>query len=305
MELAVLKQHAREAGFDACGAAPCRPMPVEMSRVEAWIRQDLHAGMRFMENHPDLRRDPAMLYPGARSVIVCLMRYPADSGYVPGTPRIAAYARFPDYHYIIKERLAELLVRIRQLDPGCDGRAFVDSGPLLEKSWAVEAGLGWQGRHSLLIHPEFGSFCFIGIILTTLQLNTYDVPYAENRCGSCRRCIESCPTGAIPERGPIDCRRCLSYQTIENRGAIPGEWVPALGDRLFGCDTCQDVCPWNKCTTLSGHSFFRVEEGLYRVTEQEWLTMGTGEFRRRFGHTPLARAGLKKIKQTLSQKTTI
>ena len=301
--LSSIKKYASDIGFDACGVAPCRPMKEEVSVMKDWVRQDLHAGMGYMEKHMDLRINPSALYDGTKSVVVCLISYKTGRRYDEGIPQIASYARSADYHYMIKKRLARLLDHIQELDPTCNGRIFVDSGPVLEKHWAVEVGLGWQGRHSLLIHPKLGSFCFIGTILTSLELPEYDTPYGKNRCGSCRECIDRCPADAIRENGLIDCRKCLSFQTIENRGPVPEDLLPALENRLFGCDTCQDVCPWNQKPEPRNHSFFQPEESLYAITEKEWLEMGTGEFKRRFGHTPLARAGLKKLKQTLRQKS--
>ena len=300
--LAFVKEQALSIGFDACGVARCRPMPEPGRALGEWLRTGRHAGMAFMENHTDLRIDPERLAEGTKSVVVCLISYKTDRKYVDGIPQIASYARCRDYHYVVKQKLEQLLDVLKALSPGITGRCFVDSAPVFEKSWAVEAGLGWTGRHSLLIHPELGSCCFIGTILTSFEPEEYDLPFAENHCGTCRRCIDACPTAAIQEGGSIDARRCCAYQTIENRGPIPDELVPALGARLFGCDTCQDVCPWNAKPTPQNHAVFEPVEGVYDTTGEEWLGMGSGEFKRCFGRTPLARAGLKKIKQTLRQK---
>lgn len=295
MRLDILKQTAAALGFDACGAARVRALPDEARRLGGWLRAGCHAGMGYLEKYADLRQDPAALVEGARTVVVCLIGYKSGREYPAGIPQIASYARFADYHRTIKPMLAALLDHF-----GGEGRAFVDTGPVLEKRWAVEAGLGWQGRHSLLIHPRLGSRCLIGTIVTPVELDGYDRPFAENRCGNCRRCVERCPTGAIRADGTIDCRRCLSYQTIENRGPIPEELLPALGERLFGCDTCQQACLWNESAPQAAHPLFQADEGLFSITREAWLAMGSGEFRRRFGHTPLARAGLKKLKTTLS-----
>lgn len=297
MLLATLKQTAAALGFSACGAARVRPLAEEMARLNEWIGAGCHAGMGYMEKYADLRENPAALVEGARTVIVCLVGYHSDRKYPKNTPQVASCARFADYHRTIGEMLATLMDRL-----GSGGRAFVDTGPILEKRWAVEAGLGWQGRNSLLIHPRLGSQCLIGTIVTPLALDAYDPPFTENRCGTCRRCVESCPTGAIRGEGTIDCRRCLSCQTIENRGPIPEKLLPVLGDRLFGCDTCQQVCPWNEHAPAAAHPLFQEDESIFPITREEWLAMGSGEFRRRFGHTPLVRAGLKKLKTTLMQR---
>ena len=300
--LSDIKSRAHELGFDACGVARRRTMQAEYTALEAWTGSGRHAGMDYLTRYADLRIDPARLFGGTESVIVCLISYKTARPYSPGIPRIASYARSADYHYTVKQKLEQLLAFIREAVPGTEGRCFVDSAPVLEKNWAVEAGLGWMGRNSLLIHPELGSFCFIGIILTTLRPDGYDPPFAKNLCGNCRKCVDACPVGAIGEDGFIDARRCLSYQTIENRGPVPDELLPGLGDRLFGCDTCQEVCPWNVKPVDREHRIFAPVEGIYEMGAGDWLALGSGAFKRRFGQTPLARAGLKKLKQTLLQK---
>ncbi len=199
-----------------------------------------------MENHREKRNDPSLLVENCRSVIVCLARC-LRAEPEPGIPFIASYARSDDYHYLLRSRLDQLLGTIRTEYPGVDGKVFTDSAPVMERTWAIEAGLGRIGRNGLLIHPRFGSFCLIGGILTDLEADGYDSPLAteEPDCDGCDRCIVSCPTGAIRKGGMIDSNRCLSYHTIENRGPVPEPLVPKLGDRLFGCDTCQSVCPGN------------------------------------------------------------
>jgi epoxyqueuosine reductase len=307
ISLSDIKQVAREVGFDACGVARLRPMEAEARELEAWIARGYHAGMDYMTRYIDLRRDPAGLLAGAQSVIVCLMSYKTDRKYAEGIPRIAAYARSGDYHYSIKRRLEALAERLQTLTPESRARCFVDSAPVLEKAWAVEAGLGYIGRNTLLIHPELGSFVLIGTILTTLPLSEYDTPYPENHCGGCHKCVENCPAGALRAdgslvpNGGLDANRCLSYQTIENRQPIPENLLPRLAGRLFGCDSCQDICPHNAAAPIKNHDIFQPIEGIYDQSAEAWLALSNSAFKRRFGHTPLARAGLRKIKQTIEQ----
>lgn len=288
-----IKKEATEIGFDACGIALCRPLREQKEPFECWINNGYNAGMHYMEDNLDKRIDPTLLIKDTRSVIVCLLNYRKDKQQPEEFPRIASYARSVDYHFFMKAMLNRLLDFILALLPETTGRAFVDSAPVMERNWAVEAGLGWIGKNSLLIHPVLGSQVFIGTILLTAELDEYDSPFGSERCGECDMCIRHCPGGAIIKKGIIDANRCLSYQTIENRLPVPEYLIPALGNRLFGCDTCLDVCPWNIKKEPSGKIYGTTEE-LFNLSAQEWLSMGSGEFKRRFGPTPLSRCGLKK-----------
>ena len=293
-----IRAAALELGFSACGIARYRRLDEQPSYLERWLRAGKHAGMEYMARHVGERLDPALLLPGVRSVIVCLAAYGQDAVLSPGTPRIASYAWGKDYHFVLKGLLGRLLEKLQEKIPGASGRAFVDSAPVLERRWAVEAGLGWIGRSSLLIHPRLGSRTFVGVLLTDAVLDC-DEPYRENGCGSCRRCISACPAGAIGGDGTVDARRCLSYHTIENRGTIPPQIAEVLGNRLFGCETCQEACPHNSGVVPALSPLFAPVGGLPDVRAQEWLAMGSGEFRRRFAQTPLSRCGLRKLKETV------
>ncbi|MCD8186817.1 MAG: tRNA epoxyqueuosine(34) reductase QueG, partial [Rikenellaceae bacterium] len=288
-ERSVLQAQALALGFDACGVARCRPMHRVTDTLSRWIGMGLHAQLSYLERNRELQEDPSLLLEGAVSVIVCLMSYKTDREPGVRLPRIAAYARGADYHYVLKEKLSALARFLEQSVPGTRSRAFVDSAPIAEKSWAVEAGLGWIGRNSLLIHPQLGSMCFIGILLTTWVPKQYDSPFTENRCGSCENCRKACPSGAVRLDGLIDARACLSYHTIENRGEIPKHLLPLLGNRLFGCDACQECCPWNRTATLKNHPEFAPLPDLSVLSTEEWLRMGHGEFKSRFRHSPLFR----------------
>lgn len=245
----LIKNKAKELGFDACGIAEVASADTEVLFFDRWIAEGCHAGMKYMENYRDIRLNPAGLVEGARSVIsVALNYYPAQKQ-SPDSPRISYYAYGKDYHIVVKDKLRQLWEYITSLVPVLDStlpvaRFFTDSAPILERYWAWKAGLGWIGKNTNLIIPGKGSFFFLGEIVTTLELD-YDTPQ-KNRCGTCRRCLDSCPTGALERPGHLNANKCISYLTIEHKGDIPSEQASRLGDRLYGCDTCQEVCPWNR-----------------------------------------------------------
>lgn len=203
-------------------------------------------------------------------------------------PILSRYAYGANYHDVIKKKLDLILNLIRNANPGTDGRSIVDSAPALEKAWAVEAGLGWQGRHSIVINREIGSFFFIGIIVLNIELE-YDKPDKNNYCGNCRLCIESCPTGAINENGTIDARKCIANLTIENRGPIPEEIIPKIEGRIYGCDKCQEVCPWNKNAKTNNTPEFDISPELQKLTRNEWLSLSQDQFNMLFKKSSLKR----------------
>jgi len=206
----------------------------------------------------------------------------------PNVPVISRYAFGINYHDVITKKLEVMLEFIRGLEVETDGRSFVDSEPLLEKAWAVEAGLGWQGRHSIVINDKIGSFFFIGVIVLNLNLD-YDNPYKENRCGNCRLCIDQCPTGAINEDGTIDARKCIANLTIENRGPIPEDIIPKIGGRVYGCDKCQEVCPWNRHAKSHNTPEFVLPEELRLMKKEEWLNLTREQFDRLFKDSAVER----------------
>ena len=291
-----IHSRAEILGFDRCGIARCRPLEERRGLLERWLAQGRHGGLTYMERNLDKRIDPALLVEGARSVVVCAISYnrPPAAGVAS---RIASYARGRDYHPVLKEKLHELLAYIRDLHPGTSGRVFVDTAPILEKSWAAEAGVGRIGRHSLLIVPGLGSFVVLGLIVTDAELEP-DPPFlAPDPCGSCRACIEACPVGAIGNDRTIDASLCISRRTIEAEAGDEGD----LHGWIFGCDICQLACPHNRHAPVSAHTCFAPAGDIGQMTETDWLQLSGTDFQNRFGDTPLARCGLERIQRRIRQ----
>ena len=252
-----------------------------------------------MGNHFDLRTDPRKLVPGARSVVSLAFNYHNPERQAdPDAPRISQYAYGEDYHHVLRAKLKELLAWMRETYGEVNGRVFVDSGPVLERDWARHAGLGWVGRHTLLIHPRAGSWFFLAELIIDLPL-VADNPM-EDRCGTCRRCIEACPTDAISPAGYVlDASRCISYLTIELREAIPHEFQSRMEGWAFGCDICQEVCPWNRFATRHDESAFEPLEGLLEMDVKEWKEMTEEVFGRMFGRSALRRTGLEGLRRNI------
>ena len=243
---AIVKKVARELGFDYCGIAQAKRLEEDERKLTNWLQKGLHGNMHYMENYFDLRVDPTRLVPGAKSVITLLLNYYPSEKQEDSAPRISKYAYGKDYHLVIKEKLYAFLAELKASIGAIEGRGFVDSAPVLERAWAREAGLGWIGKNGNLIHKNAGSFYFIATLITDLKLQADD-PFTKDFCGTCNRCVEACPTGAILPEKVIDGSRCISYYTIELKSHIkPTLEKGQLDGWLFGCDTCQGVCPWNR-----------------------------------------------------------
>ncbi len=292
-----VKAKAAGLGFAGCGFASLQPCERDARALQSWLDNGFHGAMGFMARHAQVRSDPSLIFDGARSAVVVAMNYRAAKMQPCDAPQIAQYAYGADYHYIIKEKLKLLSAYLLSERPGCRTLESVDTLPLPEKMLAARAGLGWIGKNTLLNHPAHGSFVFVGVIATDLEFAP-PAPH-ENRCGNCTRCIDACPTGAIAAPYIIDARRCIAYHTIEDRGDIPPDVAALMGNRLFGCDACQTACPWNATPVYATEKAFDMLPGLDRMTALEWKDISPGEFRRRFAHSPLRRAGLKKIRKTL------
>ena len=280
--------------FDAIGVAAIGPIENEMRHLELWLEKGYAGDMRYMHNNLHLRANPKELLPEAKSMIMVLMNYYPRRWQPADKPQIAAYAYGNDYHHIVKSKLSQLAEEINKVAPHSYA-VFCDSAPVLERYWASRAGLGWIGRNGMLVNPRLGTFTFIGTLITSLDLE----PNKEmgNRCGTCRRCVDACPTNAILNK-TIDARRCLSYQTIEKRGDIDNELIEVAENTLYGCDRCQLACPWNRFAHPHNHLEL---EPIEEIFELDWTSMSRSEFNRKLKFSPMQRAGLKKIKARYEQ----
>lgn len=294
-----VKSTAVNCGFEFCGIAKAVPMDDDARRLEAWLHKGFHGKMQYMENHFDLRTNPSLLVPGARSVITLLKNYYPAETQKRGAPRISKYAYGDDYHFFIKEKLREFLHVLRGNIGEINGRGFVDSAPVLERSWAQRSGLGWVGKNGNLINKKEGSFFFIATLITDLELE-YDDPLYKDYCGSCRRCIDACPTGAILENKVIDGSRCISYFTIELKDMlIPAEMKNKFDGWMFGCDTCQDVCPWNRFSKPTRDEALRPIPEILDLGSDEWMDMSEEYFKNIFNKSPLKRSKYEGIRRNL------
>lgn len=280
--------------FDAWGVARIEPIDEEIAHLRKWLESGYAGEMRYMHNNLHLRANPKELLPEAKSMIMVLMNYYPKEWQPKDRPQIAAYAYGNDYHHIVKSKLTELAEEINKVAPH-KYAVFCDSAPVLERYWAARAGLGWIGKNGMLVNPKLGTFTFIGTLITSLDLEPSGE--MENRCGTCRKCIDTCPTGAIIDK-TIDARKCLSYQTIEKRGEVDNELIEVAGNTLYGCDRCQLACPWNRFAQPHNHPELEPTEGIF---ELDWASMSRSEFNRKLKFSPMQRAGLKKIKARYMQ----
>ena len=294
----LVKQLAREHGFDFCGVAKADFLEEEAPRLERWLRLGKHGDMAYMNNWFDKRLDPRKLVDGAKSVICLMQNYYTNSEQSdPQAPRIAKYARGKDYHWVLKQKLFAIVDRLKREIGEFNFRVFVDSGPVLEKAWAAKAGLGWIGKNSLLLNRERGSFYFLCEIIVDFDLD-YDQPIADF-CAKCRKCIDACPTGALAEPRILDARRCISYFTIEYRGDLPAELRDKFSNWMFGCDICQDVCPWNRKSTPHSVPEFDAVPELLDKTKAEWQEITRDVYHRLFKDTAVTRTRFEGLKRNI------
>ncbi|MBN2812652.1 MAG: tRNA epoxyqueuosine(34) reductase QueG [Bacteroidales bacterium] len=295
----LIKAAAQKMGFDACGISRVARLDEEAKRLDSWLENHYHGSMTYMENHREKRVDPSLLVKGAQSVISVILNYfPEKKQEDPEAPVISKYAYGRDYHKVIRDRLYLLLRYINEEITPASGRAFTDSAPVLDKVWAARAGLGWIGKNTCLISRKLGSFVFIGELVVTIPLR-YDNPI-RNYCGTCTKCIEACPTHAIIAPGVLDARRCISYLTIENKGDIDDEFRKKLGNRVFGCDVCQEVCPWNHKAVPHQMPELEPVPGLLEMTRDDWQELAEEEFNLMFGETALKRPGFAGLRRNLA-----
>ncbi len=293
-----IKQFATEVGFDLVGITTPREFEFNRTMIEEWIEHGGADSLSYMKKYMDIRFNPANLLEGTQSIVVCGVNYKNDYSISQSSehhPKIASYAHTRDYHKTIRKQLKELLSRLQQLSPTLQGRCCVDTAPLLEKQLALEAGLGWIGRQSLLITPQFGSFVLLGVLLLTSQVDRYDTPYTKVGCGSCRLCIENCPAGAILEQRMIDSRLCISALTVECDNPKEED----LHGWIFGCDECQSCCPHNQRSPMATNRAFAPI--FTPPTYTEWQEMSQESFTEKFKSTPLKRGGLERLRRNSSR----
>ena len=296
-ELADFTRRAALAlGFDACGITDLAPNAASPA-LQRWLEQNYHGDMAYMARQFAVRREPACSWPEAISIVVVLHYYYSREGSYRGECRVARYAQGDDYHKVTLDKLRDLASALVSAAGSGSFKYYVDAGPLPERELARRAGLGWVGKNTMLIHPGIGSFTFIGCLLTALVLAP-DTPFEEDRCGTCRACLDACPTNAFPEPRVLDARRCIAYLTIESRADIPDTLRPLVGDNLFGCDICQDVCPWNlKFATPAREPRFAAPQPDARPPLAELASIDDATFEAVFGHTAMERAGARGLRR--------
>ena len=294
-----IRQWTRDLGFDYCGIARAEVLDDDARRLETWLNKGMQGTMQYMENHFDLRIDPSRLVPGAKSVITLLMNYFPAQEQLPAAPRVAKYAYGQDYHEVIRSRLKDLLGKIRENIGEVEGRGFVDSAPVLERSWAVRSGLGWIGKNGNLLTRQAGSFFFIATLIVDLDLE-YDVAFAGDYCGTCTKCIDACPTGAIAADKVVDGSKCISYFTIElKEKLIPDKMKGQFDDWLFGCDACQDICPWNRFSRPTEEPAFSPIPAILNFRTSDWEDLTEEGFKDIFRHSAIKRSRWSGIRRNL------
>jgi epoxyqueuosine reductase len=281
-----IKGQAHALGFELAGIAPAAPAD-GFDRLCDWLGRGYDGEMDYMRRHAEARRHPAAVLPEVRSVVMVGMNY-APGGESPSAGKIARYAQGADYHDVLRRRLNQLLARVQEQVPGCRGRAVVDTAPLLERDFARRAGLGWFGKNTMLLNKRHGSYFFLGALLLDLELRP-DPPHETSHCGTCTACLDACPTQAFAAPGLLDSRRCLSYLTIEVKGPVPEEMRPAMSEWLFGCDVCQEACPWNRKAPPTAEPALAARPDLMAVDLLELMGLSQEEFRRRFRGTAIWR----------------
>ena len=295
----IVKTEAERLGFSYCGISKAEFLEEEAPRLEQWLLQNRHGKMAYMANHFDKRLDPRLLVPGARSVVSLLYNYfPSQKQADPEAPKISKYAYGIDYHYVVREKLKELLSVLQNKIGDIGGRVFVDSAPVLEKAWAAKSGLGWIGKNSNLITKKSGSFFFIAELILDLDLEA-DAPISDY-CGTCTRCIDACPTAAIIKPQVVDGSKCISYFTIELKDAIPLEMSGKFENWTFGCDVCQDVCPWNRFSKPHHEPQFQPKEELMKMKKKDWEEITDEVFKKIFQDSAVERTGYDGLKRNLN-----
>lgn len=293
----LIKSEAKRLGFLSCGISKAGFLEEEAPRLENWLNQNHHGQMAYMENHFDKRLNPTLLVDGAKSVVSLLLNYYPSESQNPDSYKISKYAYGQDYHFVIKEKLSELLHFIQSEIGEVSGRAFVDSAPVLDKAWAAKSGLGWMGKNSNLLTRQVGSFYFIAELILDLELG-YDHAVTDH-CGSCTACLDACPTQAIVAPYVVDGSKCISYFTIELKDNIPDAMKGQFDDWAFGCDVCQDVCPWNRFSKPHNEPLFSPNEQLLSFSKKDWEEITEETFKKVFKNSAVKRAKFEGLKRNI------
>ncbi|MFC4097627.1 tRNA epoxyqueuosine(34) reductase QueG [Euzebyella saccharophila] len=293
----IIKKEAQRLGFLSCGISKAEFLEEEAPRLEKWLNKQMHGEMGYMANHFDKRLDPRLLVDGAKSVISLLLNYYPKEQQRSGTYKISKYAYGQDYHHIIKGKLRQLQEFIAKEIGEVSGRAFVDSAPVLDKAWAAKSGLGWIGKNSNLLTQQVGSFYFIAELIVDLELD-YDTPVTDH-CGTCTACIDACPTSAIVEPYVVDGSKCISYLTIELKNELPTHFKGKLDDWAFGCDVCQDVCPWNRFSKPHQEPLFNPHPNLLEMTKNDWEEITEDVFKKVFRKSAVKRTKFSGLKRNI------
>jgi epoxyqueuosine reductase len=294
----LVKQIARDLGFQYCGISPSGFLEEEAPRLENWLKRNMHGEMRYMENHFDKRLDTTKLVEGSKSVISLLLNYYPEKELENTEFKISKYAYGEDYHSVIKDKLKEFLQEINEQIGEVYGRAFVDSAPVLDKAWAKKSGLGWVGKHTNLINRDMGSFFFIAELIVDLELEP-DGPI-KDYCGTCTKCIDACPTDAITEPYVVDGSKCISYFTIELKDNLPSDYKGKFENWAFGCDICQDVCPWNRFSYPTKENRFNPSEQLKGMTKSDWEEITHEVFSELFKKSAIERTKFEGLKRNIT-----
>ena len=294
----LIKTEAKRLGFLSCGISKAEFLESEAPRLEKWLNQNMHGEMGYMENHFDKRLDPTKLVEGSKSVISLLLNYFPSEAQNEDSYKLSKYAFGTDYHFVIKDKLKSLLQFIQDEIGEVYGRAFVDSAPVLDKVWAAKSGLGWIGKHSNLLTQQVGSFYFIAELIVDLELE-YDTPITDH-CGTCTACIDACPTQAIVEPYLVDGSKCISYLTIELKDNIPSEFKGQMDDWMFGCDVCQDVCPWNRFSKPHNEPLFIPKPELLSMSKKDWHEITNETFNKVFKNSAVKRTKFSGLKRNIN-----
>lgn len=294
----LIKTEAKRLGFLSCGVSKAEFLEEEAPRLEKWLNQNMNGQMQYMENHFDKRLDPTKLVESSKSVISLLLNYFPSEEQNPESYKISKYAYGMDYHFVIKDKLKSLLHFIQEEIGDVHGRAFVDSAPVLDKAWAAKSGLGWIGKNSNLLTQQVGSFYFIAELIVDLELE-YDTPVTDH-CGTCTACIDACPTEAIVQPYVVDGSKCISYLTIELKNEIPSEFDGKLDEWMFGCDVCQDVCPWNRFSKAHSEPLFDPDPDLLSFTKKDWEEITEDVFKKIFKKSAVKRTKLSGLQRNVN-----